>query len=68
MEWRTPTRCSTENCVEVAAMNGWIAVRDTKNPGHPALLYTESEWQDFIDSAKSGEFDVSSLKEGRIAG
>ncbi|MEO3809618.1 DUF397 domain-containing protein [Sphaerisporangium sp. B11E5] len=61
--WRSATRCNTGNCVEVAATDGWIAVRDSKDPSNPALLYTESEWQAFIEGAKNGEFDLSSLKE-----
>ncbi|MEU9886631.1 DUF397 domain-containing protein [Sphaerisporangium sp. NPDC051011] len=44
--------------------DGMIAVRDSKDPANPALLYTESEWQVFIDGAKNGEFDVQSLKKG----
>ncbi|MBB4705705.1 DUF397 domain-containing protein [Sphaerisporangium siamense] len=62
VEWRTAARCTTKNCVEVAIVDGLIAVRDSKDPANPALLYTESEWQVFIDGAKNGEFDVQSLK------
>jgi hypothetical protein len=44
-------------CLEVAPINGMIAVRDSKNPQGPILTYTAPEWQAFLDGAKKGEFD-----------
>jgi Domain of unknown function (DUF397) len=49
---------SGDNCVEVAFVDGAIAVRDSKNPDGPALLYTRSEWDAFIGGIKDGEFDL----------
>ena len=43
-------------CVEVAAKDGIVAVRDTKNPGH-LLYFSTAEWEAFIGGVKSGEFD-----------
>jgi hypothetical protein len=58
--WRKSTRSgSTGNCVEVADnLPGVIAVRDSKNPTGPALIFTPSEWTAFTGGVKDGEFDL----------
>jgi Domain of unknown function (DUF397) len=43
------------NCVEVADLGSSVAVRDSKDPYGPVLIYTRDEWQGLIRSAKSGE-------------
>jgi hypothetical protein len=48
---------NSDNCVEVAFIDGAIAVRDSKDPTGPALLYTRAEWDAFIGGVKDGEFD-----------
>jgi hypothetical protein len=45
------------NCVEVAFVGDTIAVRDSKDPGGPALVLTEAEWEAFIAGVKTSEFD-----------
>ena len=44
-------------CVEVAAINAMVAVRDSKDPGKPPHLFTRREFRFFLDGAKAGEFD-----------
>jgi hypothetical protein len=44
--------------VEVAFVDGAIAVRDSRNPTGPVLLFTRSEWDAFVGGAKDGEFDL----------
>ncbi|NJP28301.1 DUF397 domain-containing protein [Microbispora hainanensis] len=45
-------------CVEVATnLPGTVAVRDSKDPGGPKLLFTPTEWQAFIAGVKAREFD-----------
>jgi hypothetical protein len=58
--WRKSTRSgSSGNCVEVADnLIGAVAVRDSKNPTGPALMFTPDEWAAFISGAKDGEFDL----------
>ena len=46
------------NCVEVAHLGTAVAVRDSKNPWGPALLFTPAEWDAFVGSAKDGDFDT----------
>ncbi len=42
------------NCVEVAGLRGGgHAVRDSKDPGGPALRFTAEEWRAFIRQLKA---------------
>lgn len=52
-------RSSTANghCLEVAAAVGNIAIRDSKDPDGPILIYTPPEFRAFLDGARNGEFD-----------
>jgi len=45
------------NCVEVAFLDGGkIAMRNSRHPSGPALIFTRSEWDAFLGGAKDGEF------------
>lgn len=56
--WRKARKSDTGGeCVEVADTGSGVAVRHSKNPGGPALLYTRDEFAAFLDGAKQGEFD-----------
>jgi hypothetical protein len=45
------------NCVEVANLDTGVAVRDSKAPDNGTLVFDRSEWSNFVDAAKNGEFD-----------
>src|SRR3569833_3786732 len=46
------------NCVELAELPcGEIAIRNSRFPDGPALLYTRAEIDAFIKGAKDGDFD-----------
>lgn len=57
--WVKSTRSSgnCDNCVEVAFVDGAVAVRDSKDRQGPALIYTREEWDAFLGGVKDGEFD-----------
>lgn len=59
-EWQKSSRSgpNCDNCVEVAFVDGAIAVRDSKRPDGPVLLFTQEEWDAFVGGAKDGEFDL----------
>ncbi len=44
-------------CVEVADLDGGRAVRDSKNPTGPALVFTAADWVAFTAGVHAGEFD-----------
>jgi hypothetical protein len=46
------------NCVEVAQVNGGMAVRDSKDPDGPVLWFTRDEWVAFQGGMLAGEFDL----------
>jgi hypothetical protein len=50
----------SQSCVEVAHLDHWTVVRDSKDPGGPVHCYTPREWAAFLDGVRSGEFDRSS--------
>jgi hypothetical protein len=56
--WRTSTRSSSTNCVEVGALDGSVAVRDSKDRGGPTLRFARTSWLEFLAAAKAGEFDL----------
>ena len=44
--------------IELAALpDGAIAMRHTRHPGGPVLIYTRAEIEAFIGGAKDGDFD-----------
>ncbi|WP_406312697.1 DUF397 domain-containing protein [Streptosporangium sp. NBC_01639] len=61
--WRKSSRSSDNGgqCIEVASnLPGAVAVRDSKNPDGPALLFTPAEWRSFVGGIRAGDFDHSS--------
>lgn len=54
--WRKSTYSngSGGNCVEVARnLPGVVAIRDSKNPDGPALVFTPADWQAFTARLRS---------------
>lgn len=60
LTWRTSSYSSGQggNCVEIADLpNGAQAVRDSKDPTGPALMFTAIEWAAFTAGVRAGQFD-----------
>jgi Domain of unknown function (DUF397) len=48
------------NCVEVARLaDGGVAMRHSRHPDGPALVFTGAEWDAFLSGARDGEFGTS---------
>ncbi|WP_369383353.1 DUF397 domain-containing protein [Streptomyces sp. cg36] len=46
-------------CVEAVGLpHGGVALRNSTDPGGPALIFTRAEMESFLDGAKNGEFDA----------
>jgi Domain of unknown function (DUF397) len=53
LQWRKARRSAGNGaCVEVAPVNGQIAVRDSMNPGGSRQQYSVRSWQAFIAAIK----------------
>jgi Domain of unknown function (DUF397) len=47
--WQKSSRSSgASNCVEVAYVHGWTALRDSKDKAGPVLVFAAREWDAFI--------------------
>lgn len=57
--WRRSSASNAQgNCVEIATLpEGGVAVRNSRSPAGPALIYTRAELAAFIRGVRSGEFD-----------
>ena len=58
-QWRKSQASNPSgNCVEIAALpGGEIAVRNSRHPSGPALVYTRAEIAAFVAGIRNGEFD-----------
>jgi hypothetical protein len=60
--WRKSTRSQTSNCVEVAPLGAGpavVALRDSKDPSGPVLLFNRAGWLGFVGGAKNGQFGLN---------
>lgn len=59
VSWRKSARSGAlGNCVEMAPLvSGEVAVRNSRFPDGPVLIYTRAEMAAFLAGAKDGEFD-----------
>lgn len=59
MDWRKSSYSGGNggNCVEVAPLDSAVAVRDSKRRDGGTLVFTRTEWAEFLGATKDGEFD-----------
>ena len=70
LSWLKAQASSATGCVEIASTVDKIAMRDSKDPDGPILVYTPTEFNAFLEGTRNGEFDhlvrSSSSDNGRI--
>jgi len=56
--WRKSSYSSPSgNCVEAALLRtSGVAVRNSRFPDGPALIFTDAEWRAFLAGVKAGDF------------
>ncbi|WP_243717038.1 DUF397 domain-containing protein [Actinomadura sp. KC345] len=59
-EWKKSSRSTDTGhaCVEVADLVAGVAVRDSKDPDGPKLVFGPSAWQAFASQVKGGALDL----------
>lgn len=60
LTWRKSTRSNSSptECVEVAALPAQVAVRDSKDPRGPKLIFSAETWRTFTTQARAGTHDT----------
>lgn len=56
--WRKSTQSGSGNaCVEIAAIQAALVVRDSKKPDDGVLVFAPASWKSFIAQVKEGHLD-----------
>ncbi|SFN78401.1 DUF397 domain-containing protein [Actinomadura madurae] len=60
MQWRKSSHSGGQggDCVEVAAFETGIGVRDSREQEGPRLTFGVAEWRVFAERVKASEFDL----------
>ncbi|MGW9076402.1 DUF397 domain-containing protein [Streptomyces kronopolitis] len=56
-EWQSSTQGVGD--VQIAFVEGYIAMRNRRSPEIPALIFTPAEWHAFVFDAREGAFDLT---------
>lgn len=54
--WKKSTYSAASDCIEIAFLDGQVAIRDSKDSGGPVLLFTKREWNAFVAGVHDGQF------------
>ncbi|MCM1965934.1 DUF397 domain-containing protein [Streptomyces sp. NPDC002812] len=56
-DWQSSSRGAGD--VQIAFVEGFIAMRNGDRPGSPSLIFAPDEWRKFVLNARGGEFDLT---------
>lgn len=56
-DWRSGSQGAGD--VQIAFVEGFIAMRNAARPENPSLIFTPAEWHAFVLNARDGEFDLT---------
>ncbi|MFB7865011.1 MULTISPECIES: DUF397 domain-containing protein [unclassified Streptomyces] len=56
-DWRSGSQGVGD--VEIAFVEGFIAMRNGRRPEAPSIVFTPAEWRAFVVNARDGEFDLT---------
>jgi hypothetical protein len=52
--WQRAADCEANGCVEVAAADGEVLLRNSRDPEGPHLSFTRQEWLEFVVGVQAG--------------
>jgi hypothetical protein len=56
-DWQSSSRGTGD--VQIAFVEGFIAMRNGRRPQSPSLIFSPAEWRAFVVNAREGEFDLT---------
>lgn len=56
-DWRSGSQGNGD--VQIAFVEGFIAMRNSGRPESPSLIFSPAEWRAFVINARDGEFDLT---------
>ncbi|MER5767824.1 DUF397 domain-containing protein [Streptomyces sp. NPDC001985] len=56
-DWQSGSRGAGD--VQIAFVEGFIAMRNSGRPENPSLIFSPAEWRAFVRNAREGEFDLT---------
>ncbi|MFJ3903824.1 DUF397 domain-containing protein [Streptomyces sp. NPDC090025] len=56
-DWRSGSQGVGD--VQIAFVEGFIAMRNARRPQAPSIVFTPAEWRAFVVNAREGEFDLT---------
>ncbi|MBQ0826890.1 DUF397 domain-containing protein [Streptomyces tagetis] len=56
-QWRPGSRGHGD--VQIAFVEGFVALRNGGSPHSPSLIFTPDEWGAFVSGAREGDFDLT---------
>ncbi|MFJ7999311.1 DUF397 domain-containing protein [Streptomyces sp. NPDC096310] len=56
-DWRSSSQGAGD--VQIAFVEGFIAMRNSGRPESPSLIFSPAEWRAFVINARDGEFDLT---------
>jgi Domain of unknown function (DUF397) len=57
--WQKSSYSATSDCIEVAFVDGQVALRDSKDRRGPVLFFTQGEWNAFVAGVRDGQLQQS---------
>jgi len=57
--WQRASLCQNGECVEIAAYDGTVVMRNSARPDSGYVYFTCGEFSIFLMAAKAGEFDLA---------
>ncbi|MFI6698808.1 DUF397 domain-containing protein [Streptomyces sp. NPDC050509] len=56
-DWQSSSQGAGD--VQIAFVEGFIAMRNSGRPESPSLIFSPAEWRAFVVNARDGEFDLT---------